>query len=739
MPARYQIFSTNLLPYRPVLWLAQPVYGRYNQLRNLLQSYFVTDPQATHYLNLLAEPQIPQPADQARIEGRWFTDAFRSGTPLSALPADERTRVSQLLESRLAAIRRLADELEQTSADETRQLATLLRLAIEVPGPECVMVNGDQTVLVLWGFDSDRSRQDRFRISQYLSHQVTTSSASSVFAPSVSNDATEAPIASTVPILDRDNKRWRWWMFWRWRFGWPRFGQTVDPSVGPGATGGGCGCLGLLLGLLLLALLVGLLYWFWPASWGRIVWMPGSGPVSPYLPDRPGVVPPIDSSQIITDPTDSLRRPIVGNRLNVFLKKEANMSAFVDKLKQQYPATDWEVVSYDTVYNALQVQFPVDQRDVWRERLQKMTEVYVVFDEQLFSTSARPNDPAFSDARKSWYFGAVHAYQAWDITRGSPDVIVAVLDGGFDTNHPDLQNLFVKPRNTLADEPTVNADSPEGGRHGTHVAATIAGHADNQSGASGIAPNCRIIPIQVGDEMISSLALVYGVQYAIQNGAQIISMSLGSAIPPDVIARLKAMSADQQAEWLSAFQQTPQYQAEKALFAKLFGEAVRNNIVVVKATGNDGLPADFDPINTTPYTINVAAAGTPNASGATPLADFSNYGPLATVTAPGVRIFNAVAGGSYDYLDGTSMATPIVAGGVALIRSVRPDLSPAQIRSVLIDTGIPFVNNVRPVGPMIQLDKALLACRELPQDACAITADSLRRELSKLRAQLPAS
>lgn len=734
MPARYSIFSTTLVPYRPVLWLAQPVYGRYNQLRNLLQNRFETDAQAKHYIDLLAEPQIPQPADQARLEARWFTDAFRSGTPLSALPPDERARVSQLLDVRLAAIRHFADELEQSPSGETRQLATLLRLAVEVPGPECVMVNGDQTVLVLWGFDSDRSRQDRFRISQYLSHQATT-------VRPVSESVTYTDSSPMPPTADQTQTRWQWWRFWTWRFRWNRFGWHLNPAgpdvPGIGSGNRGCGCLGLLLGLLMLGLLAFLLYWFWPAQWGRIGWTPAPLPVSPHLPDRPGVIPPPDSSQIIADPTDSLHRPIVGNRLNVFLKKQANLSAFVDSLKKRYPANDWRVVSYDTVYNALQFELPAQQRTMWRERLEKMHQVYVVFDEQLFQTSSRPTDPAFQNARESWYFGVIRAYEAWDITRGSPDVTVAVLDGGFDTGHPDLQQLFVRPRNTVENGPSVNAKSPAGGRHGTHVAGTVAGRADNQSGGAGIAPNCRVMPVQVGAETVSSLAVVYGIQYAIQNGAQIISMSLGSSIPPDVVARLKAMSDAERTQWLQQFQKTSRYQDEKALFGKLFGEAARNNIIVVKATGNDGLPADFDPMNTTPYTINVAAAEPPS-NGGTRLADFSNYGSLATVTAPGVQIYNAIPGGGYDYLDGTSMATPIVAGGVALIRSVRPDLSPVQIRSLLVDTGIPFVNNVRPVGPMIQLDKALLACQRLPHDACTSTTDSLRRELRKLRDQFAA-
>ncbi|ADB42436.1 S8 family serine peptidase [Spirosoma linguale] len=737
MPARYPIFSTYLTAYRPVMWLAQPVHSRYAQLRDLLRNRL-----GAASADLLAEPFIPAPADLVRTEARWFSEAFRQGTPLPDLPAAERLRVSQLLDTQLTAARELAHELEQSPQTETQQMGTLLRLAIEVPGPECVLTNGDSIVLVLWGFDSDRSRQERFRVSQYLKHQLPVST-----TPNPAN-----PNPPTVPVNALNNEvttntdtaiRRSWWSWFSW---WPRWGWTSAP-VGPagpvGPTGpGGCGCL--LAGLLGLLLLFALLYWFWPTAWPS--WLPGhpgspetGRSISPNLPDRgAGQLPPVDTTQIINDPTDSLKRPVVGNRLNVFLKKEADLVKFADKLKKDYPTDEVHVVAFDTIYKAIQVEFPANQREVWRQRLEKMPEVYVVFDEHLFQASAVPNDPALIDHKKGWYFSAIRAFDAWNITRGLPEVIVAVLDDGFDTHHPELTGQLVQPRNVPAGNNEVNTKSVTGGLHGTHVAGTVAGFANNGEGSSGIAPGCRVMSIQVSDVGgIRSLALVFGIQYAIQHGAQIISLSLGSALPPPVVARLKTMPESEQESWARAYQQTRGYQSEQRLWNQLFGEATRNGIVVVKAAGNDGLPAKFDPMNTTPYTINVSAAALPGANGQIRLATFSNYGSATTLTAPGEQIYNAVAGGGYDFLDGTSMATPIVAGGVALIKSIRPDLSPTQIREVLVQTGIPFVNNVHPVGPMIQLDKALMASRQLPRDACATMTDSLRREIQRLKRQLP--
>ncbi|RRB00110.1 S8 family serine peptidase [Larkinella rosea] len=730
MPAHYPIFSTFLSAYRPVIWLAQPVYTRYNQLRDLLRSHL-----GNEYAQLLAEPLIPPPNERMRTEAQWYSDRFQQGTPLSSLPAPDRVRISQLLDSQLSAIRDLADKLEKSTQQETQQVGTLLRLSIEVPGPECVLTNGDQAVLVLWGFESDRSRQERFRVNQYLKHQIPEPP---VVPPVVNtplkSEATPPPVP-VLPVEKKDEKKPPWWKP-RW-FWWRR---QSDGSFG-------CGCFGWLLGLLLLLLLLALAYWFWPVGWGLPGWLPGRDErvdipvngrtISPNLPDRPqGVIAPVDTTQIITNPTDSLHRPVVGNRLNIFLKKEVHLVAFVDKVKGQYPDKELEVVAFDTTLNALQIQIPTSQREVWRGRFQKMPEVYLVFDENLFQTSALPNDPDLANKTKNWYFGAIGAFKAWDITRGSDQVLVAVLDGGFDTGHPELQNQLVQTRNMTTESGKINLDSPIGGRHGTHVAATVAGRAGNNAGTSGIAPNCRVMAVQVGSDKPSLLAVVFGLQYAIKNGAKVISLSLGSHIPTATATKLAALPEADQNAFLATYQQSPAYQTELRVYETIFGEATRNGISIVKATGNEAIPAGFDPMNNTPYTINVSADGIPDQHGLVQRAPFSNYGVLSTVSAPGVQIYNAVPGGQYDYMSGTSMATPIVAGGVALMYSLRPDLSPDRIRTILVETGNPHVGNPdKPIGPFIQLDKALEACRLEPKDVCAATLDSLKREITKLKHQ----
>ena len=129
-------------------------------------------------------------------------------------------------------------------------------------------------------------------------------------------------------------------------------------------------------------------------------------------------------------------------------------------------------------------------------------------------------------------------------------------------------------------------------------------------------------------------------------------------------------------------------------------------MTLVIAAGNDNVMSGLDPMKRNEQTLIVSAVDKSIRK-----ADFSNYGfysnlpyCYSTISAPGVDIYNAVPGNSYDALQGTSMASPVVAGAVALLKSVNKDLTPAQIIEILQSTGVE-IND--PIGNMIQLDKAL--------------------------------
>jgi hypothetical protein len=139
------------------------------------------------------------------------------------------------------------------------------------------------------------------------------------------------------------------------------------------------------------------------------------------------------------------------------------------------------------------------------------------------------------------------------------------------------------------------------------------------------------------------------------------------------------------------------------VWKKVFSIANRNNTTIIIAAGNENLMAGIEPMHRSQDVIVVAAVSKDH----NPLYDkahFSNYGSYTDVSAPGVDILSTMGNSKYENMSGTSMAAPIVAGAIALIKSVNRPLSTSQIRTILQETGIEVNGNV---GKLIQLDKAL--------------------------------
>jgi subtilisin family serine protease len=223
-----------------------------------------------------------------------------------------------------------------------------------------------------------------------------------------------------------------------------------------------------------------------------------------------------------------------------------------------------------------------------------------------------------------WNLVNVNALEAWELSTGSPDIIVAIVDTGVDYNHPDLissiwTNEDEIPNNGIDDDTNGFVDDTIGwdfvdndndpydeigynAGHGTHVAGTIAARFNNY-GLVGIAPDVSIMPIRMlGQDENDSHAgsLSAAIQYAVDNGAKVISMSLNAS--PD------------------------------AAFYNALEDAKKNNVILVAAAGNDnsniiGYPAGEDSV------IAVAAVGENNER-----ALFSNYGPVIDISAPGLFV-----------------------------------------------------------------------------------------------------
>lgn len=209
--------------------------------------------------------------------------------------------------------------------------------------------------------------------------------------------------------------------------------------------------------------------------------------------------------------------------------------------------------------------------------------------------------------------------------------------------------------------------------HGTHVAGIIGAERNNGKGANGVANNVAIMSIRAvpnGDEYDKDIAL--GIRYAVDNGAKVINGSFGKSFSP-------------KAEWV--------YDALKY--------AAKKDVLFVHAAGNDGANLDDpnepnfpnDAVNNGPEIAdNVITVGAlASKYGSEMLADFSNYGDInVDVFAPGDDIYSTLPNNKYDFMGGTSMAAPGVAGVAALIRSQYPNLSASQVKKIIMNSGLPI-------------------------------------------------
>lgn len=243
-----------------------------------------------------------------------------------------------------------------------------------------------------------------------------------------------------------------------------------------------------------------------------------------------------------------------------------------------------------------------------------------------------PNDPLRGS---QWTLTTIDAYGAWDVTKGSTTVSVAILDSGIYEagsssypGHPDLNGKVVKRANFSG-----MPDLDDWYDHGTHVAGIVAASTDNGTGVAGVGFNTTLFNVKVCTDWgtCATSATVNGIYWAADRGARVINMSLGG---PGACT-----SSEQEA----------------------INYAVKRSVVVVAAAGNDATSSVTHPAS---CAKTLAVAATDASDG---IADFSNYGTWVELAAPGVDIYSTDYIGGYEYLTGTSMAAPVVSGVAALV------------------------------------------------------------------------
>jgi subtilisin family serine protease len=333
-----------------------------------------------------------------------------------------------------------------------------------------------------------------------------------------------------------------------------------------------------------------------------------------------------------------------------------------------------------------------------------------------------PNDENFS---KQWYLhntgqvflnhngrnysgnpdADIDATEAWDIEKGNPDVVIAILDSGIDYTHPDLidniwNNIDEIPDNGIDDDNNGyiddimgwdfynNTNDPEDDLgHGTMCAGIAAAVSDNEIGVAGVCQNCKIMPIKAG--IPSVLNVIKAIRYATDNGADIISMSFGM-------------------------------RRRSFLVKNTIKYAYNKGVLLCASAGNSNrfikpFPAGYD---------NVIAVGATDKDDNR--AYFSNFGKWVDIAAPGhlifttfptyhVRMFDYDMSPSpnitqnYSWGGGTSASSPIVAGVAALLLSKDPSLTPAEIKALLCGNVDPY-NSEKYIGTgRVNAQKALAA------------------------------
>lgn len=286
-----------------------------------------------------------------------------------------------------------------------------------------------------------------------------------------------------------------------------------------------------------------------------------------------------------------------------------------------------------------------------------------------------------------WYLDKINASQAWDISRGSSAIRVAVTDNAIFTTHPDLQSKIVAMRDVadLDNDPnppaTVTGTLAYEWSHGTHVSGLVGAQSDNNIGIASLGFNVSLVAVKIANNSNGSLTAGYeGVTWASTTGqADVINMSWGGPTG-GTTAQNVINAAYAQGCVLIAAAGNDGNQGNPTFYP-----AAYTNCIAVGATNSDDTKADFSEYGTW---VDVCAPGGNQLIGG------SYFTPLASTTFNNTLGLNTYYGlpnttfgsGKYDGMQGTSMASPIVAGLAGLILSVNPAMTQAQVRNCIIST-----------------------------------------------------
>ncbi len=322
-----------------------------------------------------------------------------------------------------------------------------------------------------------------------------------------------------------------------------------------------------------------------------------------------------------------------------------------------------EVINLSTIYG-----FSVDDKNTMQKLLHQLkAQKNILYAEQLVIPQLcyTPSDTYLS---RQYQLSIIKAFQAWEIEKGDSTIVIAITDTGIDIDHEDLEpNVaynHADPINGIDDDNDGYIDNYRGwdtgdndndpstfsSNHGNNVAGLSAAKTDNGKGIAGTGFNCKFLPIKIDTDLGGWLIGAYdGIIYAADQGADIINCSWGSYTYGE-------------------------------LGNDIINYATAKGSLVVAAVGNDGRDAPFYPA----AYANALAVGMTDSMDI--VRDNSNYGYHLDIMAIGQGMWTTGNNNIYNYNGGTSMASPLVAGAAALVKSKYPNFEPLQIAEQLRNT-----------------------------------------------------
>ena len=396
-----------------------------------------------------------------------------------------------------------------------------------------------------------------------------------------------------------------------------------------------------------------------------------------------------------------------------------------EKVSQVFSGLGLEVVDRLPFSPVFSIRFPDEGPQAYGRLLARLKQLgrrhgFRVTRDYLAGTAAVPNDPAYASLQKD--LAVIGAPAAWDLTTGSAETVVVIIDSGMDMDHPDLaMNLYSSPfeipdneldddGNGLVDDVNgwdffANDNLPEDSNgHGTAMAGIIGAVGNNGVGIAGTAWTCQLLPLRAGDAQLPWTAIIQALDYAVwlkENGVPVAAINNSYGGPISDPSELQVLS-----------DALDRVEAAGMLF--------------VAAAGNNGWDLD-DPSDESFYPASLphdnilALAATDNSDA---LSTSSNYGEISVdMAGPGVSIHSTGLAGGYQSYTGTSASCARASGVAALLHALNGNLSTGQMKALLIDNATVAVDLVGKLFNPVRLaaDESLVSVQPFPLGSWSVS------------------